>query len=136
MKKTGTTNYDATWATVTIPSTASDVGALPSNTIYVSTVNGTSGAVTIHGLPSGGTDGQSLVKTGSTDYAVAWTTVTIPSAATALPADLGTAAIGSSSKFAREDHVHEKPDNVYIGASAPSDSSFDLWLDTDATPVR
>ena len=60
---------------IAIPSKASDVGALPSNTTYVSTVNGTSGAVTIHGLPSGGTNGQSLVKTGSTDYAVAWATV-------------------------------------------------------------
>lgn len=61
--------------------TASDVGALPSNTTYVSTVNGSSGAVT----------------------------VTVPDAATATPADLGTAAVGSSAKYAREDHVHNLP---------------------------
>ena len=34
---------------------------------------------------------------------------TIPSAATSAPADLGTKAVGTSTKYAREDHVHEKP---------------------------
>lgn len=33
----------------------------------------------------------------------------IPDAATVAPADLGTKAVGSSSKYAREDHVHAKP---------------------------
>ena len=33
----------------------------------------------------------------------------IPAAATVAPADLGTKAVGSSSKYAREDHVHAKP---------------------------
>ena len=61
--------------TIAIPSKASDVGALPSNTTYVSTVNGASGAVTVYGIPSGGINGQSLVKTSSSDYAVAWATV-------------------------------------------------------------
>jgi hypothetical protein len=36
-------------------------------------------------------------------------TTTIPSAATATPSDLGTAAVGTSSKYAKEDHVHNKP---------------------------
>lgn len=34
---------------------------------------------------------------------------TIPSAATSNPADLGTAAKGSSALYARQDHVHNKP---------------------------
>lgn len=34
---------------------------------------------------------------------------TVPSAATAAPADLGTKAVGTSTKYAREDHVHAKP---------------------------
>lgn len=34
---------------------------------------------------------------------------TIPEAATATPSDLGTAAVGTSSKYAKEDHVHNKP---------------------------
>lgn len=33
----------------------------------------------------------------------------MPQPATALPADLGTAAVGSSAKFAKEDHVHNMP---------------------------
>ena len=36
-------------------------------------------------------------------------TVSVPSAATSTPADLGTAAVGTSSKYAKEDHVHNKP---------------------------
>lgn len=41
----------------------------------------------------------------------------IPSAATNNPADLGTAAKGTSTKFAREDHVHKKPSASDIGAA-------------------
>ena len=70
--------------------TASDVGALPSNTTFVSSVNGQSGAVT----------------------------VAVPSAATATPSDLGTAAVGTSVKYAREDHVHNKPSAADVGALA------------------
>lgn len=43
-------------------------------------------------------------------------TVDVPSAATATPAALGTAAVGSSTKYAREDHVHQKPTAADIGA--------------------
>lgn len=41
---------------------------------------------------------------------------TVPSAATAAPADLGTAAVGSSSKYAKEDHVHKLPTLSDLGA--------------------
>ena len=41
----------------------------------------------------------------------------IPSAATNNPADLGTAAKGTSTKYAREDHVHKKPSVSDIGAA-------------------
>lgn len=34
---------------------------------------------------------------------------TVPSAASATPADLGTAAVGTSTDYARADHVHKKP---------------------------
>lgn len=34
---------------------------------------------------------------------------TVPEAATSAPADLGTAAVGTSAKYALEDHVHNKP---------------------------
>lgn len=44
------------------------------------------------------------------------TTYTIPIAATATPSDLGTAAVGTSDKYAREDHVHKKPTASDVGA--------------------
>lgn len=41
----------------------------------------------------------------------------VPSAATATPSALGAAAVGSSSKYAREDHVHAMPSASDVGAS-------------------
>lgn len=59
------------------------------------------------GVPSGGTDGQMLVKDGSTDYAAKWQNQpTIPSAYTSNPAMDGTASPGSSTAWAKGDHVH------------------------------
>lgn len=55
-----------------------------------------------------GTDYQAPLVAG-TDYATPAMIPTVPSAATATPSDLGTAAVGSSAKYAREDHVHTKP---------------------------
>lgn len=72
--------------------TAADVGALASTTTYVSSVNGSSGAVTL----------------------------SIPAASSATPADLGTAAAGSSSDYARADHVHAFPAWTRIGSSSSS----------------
>lgn len=40
----------------------------------------------------------------------------IPEKATVLPSDLGTAAIGSSEKYAAEDHVHKMPTASDVGA--------------------
>ena len=45
---------------ITVPTTASDVGALPSNTTYVSTVNGSSGAVTVQATLVGSGTGQNI----------------------------------------------------------------------------
>ena len=44
----------------------------------------------------------------------------IPAAATATPEDLGTAAVGSSAKYAKEDHVHNMPSASDVGAVATS----------------
>lgn len=57
---------------------------------------------------------------GSQFVFVGWSTDADTSieAATATPSDLGTAAVGSSSKYAREDHVHKKPTIADIGLSA------------------
>ncbi len=90
------------------------------------------------GLIPGGTTGQVLAKKSNSDFDTEWVNggggavnsvngytgvvvldaddvgalpddTVIPSAATSTPADLGTAAVGSSSKYAKEDHVHNKP---------------------------
>ena len=61
--------------------------------------------------------------------------IIVPEPASNIPADLGTAAVGTSEKFAREDHVHEYPDYVHVGASAPSDSNIQFWYDTDASTI-
>jgi len=44
----------------------------------------------------------------------------IPAAATNTPAALGTAAVGSSTKYAKEDHVHQKPTASDLGITVPA----------------
>ena len=44
-------------------------------------------------------------------------TVNVPEAATATPSDLGTAAVGNSAKYARENHVHKMPNASDVGAT-------------------
>lgn len=51
----------------------------------------------------------------------------IPAAATATPADLGTAAVGSSTKYAKEDHVHNKPSASDVGAVSSSDVTMKVY---------
>ena len=59
------------------------------------------------GVPTGGTAGQVLAKASGTNYDTEWIT---PGAgvdpATAAPLMDGTAAVGTATKYAREDHVH------------------------------
>lgn len=76
---------------------ASDVGALPDDTLYVSSFNGSTGAVT-YTAPVTSVNGS----TGAV-------TVAVPSASSATPKALGTAAAGSSTDYSRADHVHAKP---------------------------
>lgn len=50
--------------------------------------------------------------TGLTEQTLSITMPTLPAvpvAATEIPKDLGTAAVGTSTKYAREDHIHKKP---------------------------
>lgn len=76
---------------------ADDVGALPDSTTYVSSFNGSTGAVT-YTAPVTSVNGN----TGDV-------TVTVPSASSVTPQALGTAAAGSSTDYSRADHVHAKP---------------------------
>lgn len=86
----------------------------------------------VEAVPTGGTTGQVLAKKTNTDYDIEW--INPPAGvepSTSTPADLGTAAVGTSDKFARGDHVHNYPTIVHVGDSAPSDSNIEVWLDTD-----
>lgn len=55
-------------------------------------------------------------------------TVSVPSASSATPTALGTAAAGSSTDYSRADHVHAKPTAADVGAiaapSSPSSGDF------------
>lgn len=78
---------------------------LNGKTAYVNGVRllGTGGA----GVPSGGTAGQVLAKKTNTDYDTEWVNQSEGvDPATATPLMDGTGAVGTSTKYAREDHVH------------------------------
>jgi hypothetical protein len=74
-------------------------------------------------------DFMSLSSSSSVRYAMcsnnSWSisATSIPAAATAKPSNLGTAAVGSSSKYAKEDHVHKMPTPADIGAGTYSKPS-------------
>ena len=65
----------------------------------------------------------------------------VPSASSSPPADLGTAAAGSSGDFARADHVHAKPSASDVGAVAANQGSgnagkfLSIANDGTVTPV-
>ena len=89
-------------------------------------VDGKTGNVSV--LPQGGTQGQILKKASGTDYDVEWDDESggggsSPSPASTTPADLGTAAVGTSLDYARADHVHKKPTAADIGAGTYSKPS-------------
>ena len=58
------------------------------------------------GVPTGGATGQVLKKASGTDYDTEWATDNTADPATATPLMDGTAAVGTATKYAREDHVH------------------------------
>lgn len=60
----------------------------------------------------------SAIQTVTCDYEDHWTSsaVSIPQPATVAPRALGTAAVGTSTKYAKEDHVHRLPTASEVGA--------------------
>ena len=87
----------------------------------VQSVNGQTGAVQLS-IPSKTSDLQN-------DSGFI-TSANVPEADSSTPQGLGSASAGSSNKFSRGDHVHQFPDYVHVGSSAPSDGNIDIWLDT------
>lgn len=60
----------------------------------------------------------------------------IPARATATPSALGTAAIGSSTKYATEDHVHPMPSNTDVGVDFKVyDSVSDIGLTSGSATI-
>lgn len=91
--------------------TASDVGALSDSTTIptkTSQLQNDSGFLTSAPVTSVNSK-TGAVSLSASDVGALPDSTTIPAAATNNPADLGTAAKGSSTKYAREDHVHNKP---------------------------
>lgn len=77
------------------------------NGSYLSSVNLNGSETTFpqfYAPTTAGTSGQVLTSSGS--GAPTWSNISTPTAATATPLMDGTAAVGSSSKYAKEDHVH------------------------------
>lgn len=81
----------------------------------VTSVNGSTGAVTLS-IPSKTSD-----LTNDSGYI---TSSSVPSAATATPLVDGTAAVGSSAKYAKEDHVHPTDTSRAATTSVPASASI------------
>ena len=65
-------------------------------------------------------DGKYKLTAGGTSVIFTMPSSGAPTAATATPSDLGTAAVGTSAKYAREDHVHKMPSASDVGALSTS----------------
>ena len=112
----GDTGNTGTAATVSIGNTTT---LLPGSYATVTNSGTTSAAVFNFGIPKGdkGDTGDSGVYYGTTTPTDPDVTVwidpsgasNVPEPATATPQALGTAAVGTSTKYAREDHVHQEP---------------------------
>ena len=89
------------------------------------------------GVPSGGTTGQGLKKKNNTDYDTEWASEGGVDPATATPLMDGTAAVGSSTKYAREDHVHpadtSKQDKITASGILKGDGSGGVSAATKGT---
>ena len=86
--------------TATIDSVTTKTLTLSAEPAPVSSVNSKTGAVVLT----------------ATDVGALPSTTVIPSASSVVPAALGSAAVGSSSDFARADHVHAMPSAADVGA--------------------
>ena len=122
-RKTSTLKYNPSTKTLIIDSgtiTASNYSgkaatagtADSANSVALSNVSGASDLQAIEALT--GTSGF-LEKTAADTWQLS--SITVPSASSTTPSDLGTAAAGSSTDYARADHVHKKPTLSDLGAA-------------------
>ena len=119
---------------VVIPPEELKKGVLPEQTnnsgkFLTTDGSGNTSWATVDALPSqSGNSGKYLTTNGS---AASWATVSIPSAADATPIMDGTAAVGTSTDYAREDHVH--PTDTSRAASSHSHGNITNGGDITAT---
>ena len=83
------------------------------HTTSLATDAGTSSVTLAH-------DGKYKLTAGGTSVVFTMPSSGAPTAASATPSDLGTAAVGTSAKYAREDHVHKMPSASDVGALSTS----------------
>ena len=83
------------------------------------------------GVPAGGMTGQVLKKASATDYDTVWTD-NIAAPATATPLMDGTAAVGLSAKYAREDHVHPRDTVLAAAVEAITQQTATITIDYTA----
>ena len=104
------------------------------NVPYLMVYDGTQYLVVSDTQPYGSSDFVNAVAiakggTGGTSQSTAWTNIGVPSAATAAPLANGTANVGDSTKWAREDHVHPLQTTVSgnAGTATTLQTSRTLW---------
>ena len=106
------------------------VGDINTNTTYSNMTAATASAAGKAGLaPAPPAGAQTKFLRGDGTWQTPPDTNTTYTAASAAPKANGTAAVGSSAKYAREDHVHPTSKAFSAGNTAPADTNL-LWIDT------
>lgn len=128
-----------TWSAGTAVSLTTEVsGTLPVANGGTGTTTSTgTGSVVLSASPA--LTGTPTVPTASVDTnttQAASTAFVIAQAASATPAALGTAAVGTSTRFARGDHVHAMPTLSQVGAPTANVSLNNFNLTSVADPVN
>lgn len=124
-----------------IRGTSSAPIALDNSAFRIPNLSGVKRRINIEGDPNGNViatwkDGETIQGVKKASGASTWTTFTIqsgviPEAATTAPLMDGTAAVGSSAKYAKEDHVHPSDTSKVDVEDAQVRDQLAIWCDED-----
>jgi hypothetical protein len=138
---------------ITVDPALSDTSTNPvQNKVVTAAINAKANSSDVHNVPSGGSAGQALFKSSATDFDATWDDIPLqvcvgtteptdpdvdvwidpsgsadynaPLPASTAPAMDGTASRGSSTQYARADHVHPSDTSKITAPSAPADGAF------------